>query len=198
MVRSHPIAPEYEDRSPIREQQDWSSYHNEPVALANRRMHLKKLLIAVIAALAITTPAVAQAADFTGPRIEATASVVDVTKARDTTDISYGAVVGVDVAVADKVTLGVEASSDNPFDKNRTVGAAARLGYIVADNVLLFGKVGYDNYRNVGRNLDGLRLGGGVEVNVSDNAFVKVEGRYADFEKGVGTAGALVGVGLRF
>ena len=161
-------------------------------------MHLKKLLLAVIAAVALSTPAVVQAADFTGPRIEATASVVDVTKARDTTDISYGAVVGVDVALSDNVTFGVEAASDNPFDNNRTVGVATRLGYIVADNVLLFGKVGYDNYRNVGRNLDGLRLGGGVEVNVSDNAFVKLEGRYADFEKGVGTAGALASIGLRF
>lgn len=159
-------------------------------------MHLKKLLLAVIAALA--TPVAAQAADFTGPRIEATASVVDVRKARDTSDINYGAVVGVDVAVADRVTFGVEASSDNPFDNDRTIGAAARLGYVVADNVLLFGKVGYDNYRNVGRNLDGLRVGGGVEFNVSDNAFVKLEGRYTDFEQNVGNAGALVGIGLRF
>lgn len=153
-------------------------------------------MLMALAATMVSAPAAAST--FTGPRIEATASVTDVTKARDTSDVTYGAVVGVDFPVADKVILGVEASSDNPFENDRTVGVATRLGYVVSDNVLLFGKVGYDNYRNFGRNLDGLRLGGGVEVNVSKNAFVKLEGRYTDFEQGIGRAGALLGVGIRF
>jgi len=60
-------------------------------------------------------------------------------------------------------------------------------------------EAGYTNYRDVfSRELDGLRLGGGVEANISDNTFVSVEYRHTDFEAGVGKHAGLIGLGLRF
>jgi outer membrane immunogenic protein len=157
---------------------------------------MKAFVLALVAAFALT-PVAAVAQDFEGPRIEVTASAADVSNVRDTSDIDYGIAVGFDKTFGD-VLVGVEASSDNAFDDDRTIGAAARLGYVASDSVLLYTKAGYENYRYFGTDLDGLRVGAGVEVNVSSNAYVKAEARYADFESNVSTVGGQVGFGLRF
>jgi opacity protein-like surface antigen len=152
-------------------------------------------LIAIALATAVATPAMA--GDFNGPRIEVTAGADDVTKGVDPTDVTYGAGVGYDLQFG-KVVAGVEATIDNVFDR-RDIGAGARLGYVINDNVLLYGKAGYSSWRQVtGRSLEGLRLGGGLEVNVVGPVYTKVEYRYNDFNGIVGKHGGLVGVGLRF
>ena len=158
---------------------------------------MKKLItLAAFSLAAIATPAMAT--DFTGPRVEVTAGADDVTGVRDTTDVTYGAAVGFDFRVAGPVIAGVEANLDNVFDR-RDVGASARLGVEATENLLVYGKVGYANYKDVfSRELDGLRVGGGVELAVTKNVFAKAEYRYTDFDKGVGKHDALVGVGLRF
>ena len=149
--------------------------------------------------LALAAPAAAQNDNFTGVRIGATAGVDDVTGVRDTTDVVYGADIGVDFPVGDRVTLGVEGFSTNFFEDERTIGAAARMGYAVTDNVLPFVRVGYTNYQDVfSRELDGLVVGGGLEYSISDNSYARVEYRYSDFEQNIGNHGALVGIGLRF
>ena len=155
--------------------------------------------IAIAAALAAATVAAPAAAnDFTGPRVEVNAGIDDVTAAQDFNDVTYGAALGFDLGVTENVTLGVEASVDNVFDR-RDIGASARLGYVVEDGVLLYGKVGYANYRDVAsRDLDGLRVGGGVELALAGPLFTGVEYRYSDFEGGVGKHAGLVRVGLRF
>jgi outer membrane immunogenic protein len=102
---------------------------------------------------------------------------------------------GIDVVAA---VAGVEAAVDNAFDR-RDIGVGARLGYVINDNVLLYGKAGYSNWRQVaGVDTEGLRLGGGLEVNVAGPVYAKAEYRYTDFEGGLGKHGGLVGVGLRF
>lgn len=158
---------------------------------------MKKLItLAALSLAALATPAMAT--DFTGPRVEVTAGADDVTGVRDTTDVTYGATVGFDFRVAGPVIAGVEANVDNVFDR-RDVGASARLGVEATDNLLLYGKVGYANYEDTfSRKLDGLRVGGGLELAVTKNVFAKVEYRYTDFEAGVGKHGGLVGVGIRF
>lgn len=158
---------------------------------------MKTLVIAAAAALAaMASPAMAR--DFTGPRIEVTAGADDVTGGVDTTDITYGAAVGFDVSPVKNVIVGVEANLDNVFDR-RDFGASARLGYAFGDDVLVYGKVGYASWKQLpSRELDGLRVGGGVEVNVAGPVFAKAEYRYTDFSQGVGKHGGLVGVGLRF
>lgn len=158
---------------------------------------MKNVMMAAAAVLAFaTTPAFAN--DFTGPRLEVTAGVDDVTSARDTTDITYGATVGFDVSLSENVIAGLEANVDNVFDR-RDIGASARLGYTVTDNMLVYGKVGYANFKDTfSRELDGLRAGAGLELAVTENVYAGVEYRYTDFEAGIGKHGGLVKLGLRF
>lgn len=152
-------------------------------------------LVAATAAAFAATPALAS--DFAGPRIEVTAGADDVTNGVDPTEVTYGAGLGYDLQFG-KVVAGVEATVDNVFDR-RDLGVGARLGYVVNDNVLAYGKVGYSNWRQVaGADVEGLRLGGGLEFNIAGPVYTKVEYRYTDFEGGLGKHGGLVGVGLRF
>lgn len=167
---------------------------------------MKKYLAPLaVAAAFVATPALAN--DFAGPRVEVTAGADDVTGGVDPTDVAYGAALGYDLQFG-KVVLGVEATAANVFDK-ADLGAAARLGYVVNENVLVYGRAGYANLERpvtcVGArctanpNLDGLTVGGGLEVNLAGPVFAKAEYRYTDFSKSaVGRHGALVGVGLRF
>jgi outer membrane immunogenic protein len=152
-------------------------------------------LVAATAAAFAATPALAS--DFAGPRIEVTAGADDVTRGDDPTDVTYGAGLGYDLQFG-RVVAGVEATVDNVFDR-RDLGVGARLGYVVNDNVLLYGKAGYSNWRQVaGRSTEGLRLGGGLELNVAGPVYAKAEYRYTDFEGNLGRHGGLVGVGIRF
>ena len=81
----------------------------------------------------------------------------------------------------------------------RDVAVGGRLGYVLNENVLVYGKAGYANWRQVaGVTVEGLRVGGGLEVNLTDRVYTRVEYRYTDFESGVGKHGGVVGLGLRF
>lgn len=158
---------------------------------------MNKLITVVLGVITMLTgPAYAN--DFTGVRVEVTAGVDDVINNPDATDVTYGATVGADFELVKSVIFGVEANVDNVFDRT-DVGTSARLGYVVDNSVLLYGKVGYANYENVfSKNLDGFRVGGGLEVNVFRNVFVGAEYRYSDFESDVGKHGVLGKVGFRF
>ncbi len=166
---------------------------------------MKKILIAAAAiSAAMATPALANNANFVGPRAEITAGVDDVTKARDTSDISYGAAIGIDAPLfGDKLTIGAEVSTDNAFQRDRTFGASVRLGAAVTDNVLVYGIAGYQNYRNISfanraSTLDGLSVGGGLEVKLTGPLYAGAEYRYTDFDGHVGRHAAKVKVGVRF
>lgn len=158
---------------------------------------MKTFVMAAAAALALAaTPAMAN--DFTGVRAEVTAGLDDVTGGVDPTEVTYGAGVGLDAELYTNVVVGVEATIDNVFDR-RNVGAAARLGYVVADKALIYGKIGYANWKQTTTaELEGLRVGGGVEANLYGPVYGKVEYRYTDFDRGVGQHGGLIGVGVRF
>lgn len=161
---------------------------------------MKKIFAAALAfaLAACTASAPAYANDFAGVYGQVTAGVQDVTKAPNTKDVTYGVSAGVNVPLGDAAIVGVEAQLDNVFDR-RDVGAAARLGFVVTDGVLLYGKAGYANYKDTfSRKLDGVRVGGGLEFNLTEHSFASVEYRYTDFQAGVGKHGALVGLGLRF
>lgn len=158
---------------------------------------MKNYMVILAAAAAFTaTPAMAN--DFTGVRAEVTAGLDDVTSGADTTDVTYGAGVGFDAELYTNVVVGIEANLDNVFDR-RNVGASARIGYVVADTALVYAKVGYANWKQTTSvELDGLRVGAGIEANLYGPVYGKVEYRYTDFNQGVGQHGALVGLGLRF
>lgn len=156
---------------------------------------MKKIAMFLLpAAILAATPAMATPVDsFTGVRVEATAGVDDVTRIPDVTDITYGAAVGIDTKLTDNVIVGVEGGFDNVFERT-DVAASARLGYAFNENVLGFVKVGYTDFRG----LEGIRMGGGVEVNVTNDFYVKAEGRFTEFGGGLERVQGLVGVGVRF
>lgn len=158
---------------------------------------MKKYLAPLAAAAAfVATPAMAN--DFAGVRAEVTAGLDDVTGGVDPTKVTYGAGVGLDAELYKNVVVGVEATLDNVFDR-RNVGAAARVGYVVADKALVFAKVGYANWKQTTTaELEGLRVGGGVEANLYGPVYGKIEYRYTDFDGNVGQHGGLVGLGVRF
>ena len=157
---------------------------------------MKKLIaIAALATAALTTPAMAS--EFAGPRLEVTAGADEVRNGVDPTDIAYGAALGYDLQFG-KVVVGAEATAANVFDR-ADLGAAARLGYTLNKNVLAYGRVGYTKLeRSAAVKVDGLTVGGGIEVKLIGSTFAKAEYRYTDFDGNLGRHGGLVGFGLRF
>ncbi len=160
---------------------------------------MKNVLFAALALVAATP---AFAADFTGPRIEATAGVDDVKNVSDFNDVTYGAAVGLDANLFNlkNVVVGVEASVDNVFNKQREIAGSARLGYVVGDAALVYVKAGYANLSNAlaGKTAEGVRVGGGVDVAVAGPFYVGAEYRYSDFGSNFGKHQGLVKVGVRF
>jgi outer membrane immunogenic protein len=157
---------------------------------------MKKLIaIAALATAALSTPAMAS--EFAGPRLEVTAGADEVRNGVDATDIAYGAALGYDLQFG-KVVVGAEATAANVFDR-ADLGAAARLGYTLNKNVLAYGRVGYTKLeRSATAKVDGLTVGGGLEVKLIGSTFAKAEYRYTDFDGNLGRHGGLVGFGLRF
>lgn len=156
---------------------------------------MKKLLLALVAVVGLATPAVAADkpnSNFVGPKVELTAGLDNVKNYRDS-KINYGAAAGFDLPVGNRLTVGVEANANNVFDYT-DIGASARLGVAVTDNLLLYGKAGYAKLRD----FSGPRVGAGLELHSGLPFYSKVEYRYSDFQDGVGRHEALVGFGLRF
>lgn len=153
-------------------------------------------IIAALAAFVAGTTA-AQANAFNGPYIEVNAGYDDVTGQKDTKDVVYGAATGYNFT-AGNVVIGPEVTVDNVFDR-ADVGGNIRLGYAIGDKVLPYVKVGYANFRDVNRrSLDGVRVGGGLELNLFKPIYTKVEYRYSDFQQGVGKHSVITGLGVRF
>lgn len=96
----------------------------------------------------------------------------------------------------------------------RNLYVGGRIGFTVAPRTLLYGKIGYTNQRvavdyaagtppafasfDVAANLDGIRLGAGLEQKLGRNAYVKGEYRYSDYENGDFRHDGVVGIGFRF
>lgn len=159
------------------------------------------MLAAAFAATLFATPALAGTnSNFTGVRAELNAGLDDLNNTPDTSDINYGAAVGIDVPLGDRLTLGAEGTVANVFENDRLLGVGARVGLALSPNVLAFASAGYENYRDAtfNRDLDGLRVGGGLELALGAHAYVKAEGRYSDLSADAGRIGGLIGVGLRF
>lgn len=128
-------------------------------------------------------------------------------------DIAYGVGVGYDFALGG-VVLGVEgewleseASSDystgdftnfgvSDIDAGRDLYAGVRAGVLVTPSTLAYVKGGYTNARYhvtaandtesllTRANLDGWRVGAGVEHAFTPNIYVKGEYRYSNYERG--------------
>lgn len=109
-----------------------------------------------------------------------------------------GVVVGVEGDISDSST---KESVRDVFDEGDSVSlrtsrdlyVGARVGLPVARNVLVYAKAGYTNARfklkyndtvtvySAGDNLEGYRLGAGVEFSNDGGAFARLEYRYSDY-----------------
>jgi len=124
--------------------------------------------------------------------------------------LAYGGDIGYDVAF-DRVVVGAEgeitgstAKVDNdPVDPNqfgygrvkagRDLYLGGRIGYLVSPTTMVYGKVGYTNARldltrndtvtETGNhfNLDGYRVGAGIEKSLTPRTYAKVEYRYSNY-----------------
>lgn len=122
----------------------------------------------------------------------------------------YGGEIGYDVAF-NNLVVGVEGEITgstgkvrndprNPNDfgygrvkAGRDLYVGARIGVMAAPQTLIYGKVGYTNARldltradattttGANFNLDGYRLGAGVEQSLSPNTYAKLEYRYSNY-----------------
>jgi len=129
-----------------------------------------------------------------------------------------GAVVGAEAEATDS-SADVCAHDVDVVGDRLCVGAkrdlyvGARVGTVVGSRALLYAKAGYTNGRygfdyddggngandfGDGKNLDGVRVGGGVEYKIGSNTYVKGEYRYSNYEAGVEKHQALAGFGVRF
>ncbi|WP_188062011.1 porin family protein [Sphingobium sp. KCTC 72723] len=168
---------------------------------------MKTVIFAAIAAACVSAPAFAQdAAPFTGPR-------AGVTMGYDKFDgeegFSYGVTAGYDLALAPRVTGGVEVSLGDStvdgagFDASRDLAASLRLGFVATPRVLAFGKVGYASSRvealGTGSAFEGVRFGGGLEFAATPNTYISAEYQRTEYEQNIGGRdAAVVGVGFRF
>jgi outer membrane immunogenic protein len=129
-----------------------------------------------------------------------------------------GAVLGIEGeasdSTADKCVTGFLVTGDRICSSaGRDLYVGGRVGGLVSPNTLIYGKAGYTNGRintdyttatggpasfRSRDNLDGLRVGAGVEHAVGRNAFVKVEYRYSNYEADVERHQAVAGFGFRF
>lgn len=99
-------------------------------------------------------------------------------------------------------------------EAGRDLYVGGRAGMVVGTGTLLYAKAGYTNNRlrvdyqdgtagtvndfSLSENLDGVRVGGGVEFALGTNAFAKAEYRYSNYEQGFEKHQGLVGFGVRF
>lgn len=128
-----------------------------------------------------------------------------------------GAVFGIEGEYADSTAKGCQRDIVSLGDRacikaKRDLYAGGRAGFVTG-NTLVYGKVGYTNARlgssyedgtasTVGdysrsTNLDGIRVGGGLETNFG-RFLAKAEYRYSNYEQGVSRHQGLVGLGVRF
>jgi outer membrane immunogenic protein len=154
----------------------------------------------LLTSVAMVLSTSAMAADFSGPRVGATIGFVDDDFA-GTEAFTYGLNAGYDFDLGKVVaggTLEWQDSGEEGF--GRDLSAVARLGAKLGDRVLLYALAGYTNLGidGTGTELDGIRVGAGGEVAVTDNVFAQVEYRYSDYEQDAEAHQMLFGIGYRF
>lgn len=158
------------------------------------------MLRIVAAAAAVMIAGAAQAAGVQGPWIEARAGW---DKFDDgSSGLVYGAAAGYDFAVSDRIFLGLQAGVAGSTvrecmdgacaNAGRDIEVLARAGGNVGPKTALYALAGYANSRfgasfeslNFGTNLDGLRVGAGVQQSFGGNTYGKLEYRFTSYGDG--------------
>lgn len=130
-----------------------------------------------------------------------------------------GVVAGVEIEYGDSDVGGCAdgvliATDELCVGGKRDLYAGARVGAVVGSNMLLYAKAGYTNAQfgldyedgtaatapdfSIEDELDGVRVGAGVEFALGTNLYLKGEYRYSNYEQGFEKHQGLAGVGFRF
>lgn len=138
-----------------------------------------------------------------------------------------GVSAGYDVPISEKLFAGIEVSADDstnkkcnfdvrtPGDKlcektGRDLGATVHVGTKLSESARLYALAGYSNAEvketytdasgtfGISRTFDGLRLGAGFKKDLTGQAFVKIEYRYANYERDFSRHYALAAIGANF
>ena len=142
--------------------------------------------------------------------------------------ILYGIGAGYDVAIGENAFVGIDLSADLSSGEDcaedviangdeacvsvrRDLAAGVRAGVNVTPSTSIYALAGYTNARfrvdyttaanvttRTSENLDGLRVGAGVQQAFGNGAYGKVEYRYSNYEAGTDRHNVLVGVGFMF
>ncbi|MCC2979609.1 outer membrane protein [Sphingomonas sp. IC4-52] len=196
-------------------------------------MRLLLISTAAVAAM-MTSPCAAQEKpDFSGFRLEALGGYDHLSGGGDGKDgFVYGAATGYDAALG-RARLGLEGEITDSTVRQRDVDVltagdrlradagrdfyiGVRAGYVLSPKLMAYAKAGYTNARVKTRytsgtvttreaeNLDGFRLGAGLEYAISPRFFVKGEYRYSHYgdqngeEIDADRHQVMAGVGVRF
>lgn len=161
---------------------------------------MKMFAFAAVGLLAAAS-APAVAADFTGPRVGATIGLAD-DDFGGSDAFTYGVNAGYDFDLGRGLIAGATAEWQDSGEDGlgRDLSIVGRLGGKVSDNVMLYGLAGYSNLgiENTDIELDGFRVGAGVEVAVTDHVYGQVEYRYTNYELDAEAHQMLLGIGYRF
>jgi outer membrane immunogenic protein len=129
-----------------------------------------------------------------------------------------GAVVGIEGeasdATTDRCASDISVAGDELcFKAKRDLYVGGRVGSVIGANTLLYAKAGYTNARygldyddggtgtanfKESTNLDGIRVGAGLEHAIGPNSFVKAEYRYSNYEDDFDRHQVVAGFGFRF
>jgi outer membrane immunogenic protein len=129
-----------------------------------------------------------------------------------------GAVLGIEGEASDSTAKrcvdGLGVAGDRTCAKaGRDLYVGGRVGGLVSPTTLIYAKAGYTNARidanytgvaggpasfNLHQNLDGVRVGAGLEHAMGRNTFVKAEYRYSNYEQGAERHQVVAGFGVRF
>jgi outer membrane immunogenic protein len=118
-------------------------------------------------------------------------------------DLNYGMIAGLDLKVTPRIVVGGEGEvslSSNDFNfsdgvtifdgkAQRTFGLTGRVGYLLGDRFLVYGRAGYANARfrfsdsvsTSKSNFDGFKYGGGVELELLSNLGIRAEYTHTNF-----------------
>lgn len=181
---------------------------------------------AVVVVALVSTPALAQdiVPSFDGPRIELRAGwdqpdvrvtlsdgVNRISRSGSKSGATYGGEVGYDFSTTNKLIIGAYAGIEGSTTKScgelygedrlciragRNITAGVRVGAVVTDSLMIYGKGGYSNGRasvdykdfeliladeNLHRNFDGFHIGGGIEASIQGGVYGRLEYVYTKY-----------------
>lgn len=156
-----------------------------------------RIVLTSLAAVAAAVASPAFAAADAGPYVGVAVTHDNIAGTGDAEGLGFNGIggsafLGYNLDVSQTVFAGLEANFDLSSAKVDSAaveadyyyGVSGRLGFRPSENVALYGRVGYQRGRVTTDNgtpteahfsADGLRLGAGVEANVSSNVAVRVE-----------------------